>query len=295
MEIKAALPEEFSGETGDANRWLMAMEAYFTLHEDKYPDATRTMVFLNRISKGWGKAFAEAWLTKLKDEHIADADKTWTKIKKAFKATFTPYDIAAQAQVALVSLNQDWKNSSGFDKYISSFSFLLVCSGIINYHTLLEWFLQGLDLQIAIQLTPTGAVKASTTMEEPYSKASEIEGEYCHITLLRRGPQPSYGGGSHYHNPNAMDMDHLTLSLVEQACHMHENCCFICHKEGCSTRNHPGYNQSHPMGSWHNNLKLSQTAHTKVVSTTLHSTPTPHQDNPLDSFLKDVTKTQGHD
>ena len=34
MEIKAALPEEFSRETRDANRWLMAMEAYFILHED---------------------------------------------------------------------------------------------------------------------------------------------------------------------------------------------------------------------------------------------------------------------
>ena len=76
MEIKAALPEEFSGETRDANRWLMAIEAYFTLHEDKYSNSARTMVFLNRMSKGWGKAFAEAWLTKLKDKHITDADKT---------------------------------------------------------------------------------------------------------------------------------------------------------------------------------------------------------------------------
>ena len=50
MEIKAALLEEFSKEIGDANRWLMAMEIYFTLHEDKYPNSARTMVFLNRIS-----------------------------------------------------------------------------------------------------------------------------------------------------------------------------------------------------------------------------------------------------
>ena len=52
MEIKAALPEEFSGETRDANKWLMAIEAYFTLHEDKYSNSARTMVFLNRMSKG---------------------------------------------------------------------------------------------------------------------------------------------------------------------------------------------------------------------------------------------------
>ena len=87
------------------------------------------------------KAFAKAWLTKLEDEHITDVDKTWTKIKKAFKAAFTPYDAAAQAQVTLASLNQDWKSPSRFNKYISSFSLLSVHSGITNYHTLSEWFL----------------------------------------------------------------------------------------------------------------------------------------------------------
>ena len=89
VDIKATLPKEFSIETGDANRWLMAMKAYFTLHVDKFPDEVQTMVFLNRMSKGQGKAFAKAWLTKLKDECITDTNKNWTKIKKSFKATFT--------------------------------------------------------------------------------------------------------------------------------------------------------------------------------------------------------------
>ena len=253
------------------------------------------MVFLNRMSKRQGKAFAEAWFIKLKDECIADADKTWTKIKKAFKAAFAPYNIAAQARVALASLNQDWKNPSGFDKYISSFSLLSVHSRITNYHALSEWFLQALDPQIAVQLTLSGAVKASTTMVELYSKVFKIKEGYHCIASLRRGSQPSYGWGSCHHNPNAMDVNRLTLSLVEQACHMCENHCFICHKEGCSTRNHPGYNQNCPTGSWYNNSKPSQTAHARIVSTTPHSTPTPHQDNLLDTFLKDIAKTQGHD
>ena len=94
--------------------------------------------------------FAEAWLTKLEDEHITNADKTWTKIKKAFKATFTPYNAAVQAWVALTLLNQDWKNPSGFNKYISSFSLLSVCSRIADYHTLSEWFLWGLNPQIVV-------------------------------------------------------------------------------------------------------------------------------------------------
>ena len=49
------------------------------------------------------------------------------------------------------------------------------------------------------------------------------------------------------------------------------------------------------MGSWHNNSKPSQTAHARIISTTSHLTPTPCQDDPLDTFLKDITKTQGRD
>ena len=97
-------------------------------------------------------------------------------------------------------------------------------------------------------------------------------------------------------DPNAMDMDCLTLSLVEHTHHMCKNHCFIYHKEGHSTRNHPGYNCGCPTGSWCINLKPSQTAHVRAISTTSHSTPSSsHQDVPLDSFLKDVIKTQGRD
>ena len=188
MEIKAALPEEFSRKTRDANRWLMAMEDYFAFHTDKYPNEVWTMVCLNRMSKGQEKAFDKAWLIKLKNKCITDADKTWTKIKKAFKAVFTPYNTAMQAWVALTLLNQDRKNPLGFNKYISSFSLLCICSGITDYHALSEWFLHSLDPQITVQLTLSGAVKTSTTIKELYSKASEIEGSYCHITSLRRGP-----------------------------------------------------------------------------------------------------------
>ena len=76
---------------------------------------------------------------------------------------------------------------------------------------------------------------------------------------------------------------------------MCETHCFICHKEGCPTRNYLGYNWNCPTDSWHNNSKPSQTAYAWVISTTPHLTPTPCQDDSLDTFLKDVTKTQGCD
>ena len=104
--------------------------------------------------------------------------------------------------------------------YISLFSLLSIHSGITNYYALSEWFLCSLNPQIGVQLTLLEAIKASITMEELYSKSSEIEGSYHHIASLRRGLQPSYGGHDYHHDPNAMDVDHLTLFLAECTCHM---------------------------------------------------------------------------
>ena len=89
-EIKATLPEEFSGEPADTNRWLLAMGGYFALHKDKYSEEAKTYIFLNRMPKGRGKAFSESWLSKLLDDKVADSKKTIQKIIESFKAAFSP-------------------------------------------------------------------------------------------------------------------------------------------------------------------------------------------------------------
>ena len=44
-----------------------------------------------------------------------------------------------------------------------------------------------------------------------------------------------------------MDIDAICLSSVERAKHMKHNKCFICHKVGCHTKNHP-WDQPHNQG-----------------------------------------------
>ena len=78
--------------------------------------------------------------------------QNWTKIKKAFKAAFTSYNTAVQARVALASLNQDQKDSLGFDKYIFSFSLLSVHSEITDYCYDQYFFINGLSIFFTFSL-----------------------------------------------------------------------------------------------------------------------------------------------
>ena len=72
--------------------------------------------------------------------------------QKAFKAAFTSYNTAVQAQVALASLNQDQKDSLGFDKYIFSFSLLFVHSEITDYCYDQYFFINGLSIFFTFSL-----------------------------------------------------------------------------------------------------------------------------------------------
>ena len=50
----------------------------------------------------------------------------------------------------------------------------------------------------------------------------------------------SSGSKKNSQDPNTMDVNWIYLTPVQQAEHLGNNKCLICHKVGCSTRNHPG-------------------------------------------------------
>ncbi len=205
-EIKAALPEEYSGNVEDARRWLLAMEGYFALHDRFGTDeAAKKYTLLNRMSKGRGKAFSEGWHIKLTDEMVPDSQKTYAKIKEAFMITFSPYNTKETARSEMSRIRQSHKEK-GFDDYLSEFSLLAVRSGITDRGALTEWFLQGVSEKIANQLSMSGILKTATTMEEIYNKAAQIDAGLRRIHGLKKGPLVAYGGGGH-RDPNAMDVD----------------------------------------------------------------------------------------
>ena len=78
-----------------------------------------------------------------------------------------------------------------------------------------------------------------TTLNEWIRQASKFHTQQKWIATL-------WGGGSIRSflsrttwDPNVMDIDAICLSSIERAEHMKHNKCFICHKVGCHTKNHP--------------------------------------------------------
>jgi hypothetical protein len=52
VELKARLPDDFSGNAEDAARWLLAISAYFAMNATIYSDDTKILTTLNQMSKG---------------------------------------------------------------------------------------------------------------------------------------------------------------------------------------------------------------------------------------------------
>ena len=93
-EIKAGLLEDFSGKNEDTTQWLLAMKAYFRMHEEIYKkEKNIILVFLTKMSKGRGETFAEGWYLKLINMAIPDSEQTFQKLGDAFEATFILKDI----------------------------------------------------------------------------------------------------------------------------------------------------------------------------------------------------------
>ena len=78
----------------------------------------------------------------------------------------------------------------------------------------------------------------------------------------------------------AMDVDQIYLTSVQRAEHIRNNKCFICHKVGCSTQNHPGTKGRAPIKTYQ---PRNQCLHNiRNTDTPPLPTPDPPRTQPID-------------
>ena len=82
-------------------------------------------------------------------------------------------------------------------------------------------------------------------------------------------------------DPNIMDIDAIRLSPIERVEHMKYNKCFICHKVGCHTKNHP-WDQPRNQGP---SCPSRNPARVRAITTTPAITPTPKPKLELAQFV----------
>ena len=221
LEIKAALPEHFSGESDDAIRWVDTMEAYFSINPSTFKDDnTKSITMLNKMNQGHGKYFAGVWLKKLADPNVKATDKDWKTIKKAFEDMFYPYHLEETARDKLNELRQIATcKDDGFQTYLSKFQYLADQSQAGDTPEVQRLFANGLDPQLSTMIY--SMEKVPDTLKAWMGKAIDFHWQKARILTLKKGhglPLSSFTSSSSSTNdPNAMDVDTIRLRKLSPA------------------------------------------------------------------------------
>ena len=237
-ELKAGLPKDFSGNFKDLNRWMLSLQAYFEMNSSVYNNKAKLLTALNKMSKRRGKPFSEGWFYKLNDTTIPDNEKTWDKMVASFNMTFYPFDIQNKASRTMNCLVQNLRDhEEGFQKYVMDFQLAAAQIGIKDEEILIEVFTTGLDPSLGQMVLSVKDIP--TMLNEWIRQASKFHAQQKWITALQGGGSIRFFLSRMTQDPNTMDIDAICLSPIERAEHMKHNKCFICHKIGCHTKNHP--------------------------------------------------------
>ena len=240
-ELKAGLPRNLSGKEEDANLWLLAMKAYFAMNPSLYEEKNKILVFLNKMDAGQGWSFTEGWLMKCVNENIKDEDWTFAKIKATFIKTFISTDHASKAWHSLAHMQMEVDPVNGdFHKFKSEFELEAAWSRVTDEHILMDMLGQAVSANLAFKMT--ALLEELKTHKLWLHKAGQFYDAaiwMCKLWGETNYIPASSGPKKNSQDPNAMDVNWIYLTPVQQAEHIWNNNCFICHKIGCSTKNHP--------------------------------------------------------
>ena len=163
-------------------RWLMAMKAYFRMHQDFYDDEKEiTTVFLNKLTNGRAGTLAEGCYTKLTNPSIPDLELTVDKLYITFKETFISRDIQDQAHQDIYSLSMKQLNED-FDEYSVAFKLAQAQSKVNDDRLLIDALQRGISYDLAVMMTraalPRGQEETRWRWEQWLDKAGEFYRNY---------------------------------------------------------------------------------------------------------------------
>lgn len=116
-ELKARLPEDFSGWNKDAAQWIIEMKAYFDMNNAKYNSSKQLLTTLNKMCKGWGASFSKGWYMKLADPNVLNEDKTFEKFKVDFHKALILVGLQDWARMFLSTMSMEGHFNEDFDHY----------------------------------------------------------------------------------------------------------------------------------------------------------------------------------
>jgi len=154
VDVKAGLPEDFSGRSDDARQWILAMSTYFNMCRTQYTSKQMKLILLNKMSKGQDTNFSEGWLSKIADNTILEDKKTKGLIVYDFAKVFLSTDKTSRARAALADLCMEGLPFKGdFHGFHSSFELEAGKSRVIDENVLKDMLRQAVLTDLAFKMT----------------------------------------------------------------------------------------------------------------------------------------------
>jgi hypothetical protein len=240
-ELNLNKPEPFEGNRDNFKKFLQNVEVYMDVNHETYNNDLRKIAFiLSFMASGaaatWKAQFIEEAYNRPTPANPNDRLGTYTQFRKDLTEAFSMFDSVGDALDELRSLRM--KKTDSIDEHIAKFKMLAAESKIDTTNPLtIELFKEtlpwGLTLQLMRLETPL------KTIADWYEWAAELNHKHTKINRAVERTQGSSGGKApqkkYYfprreRDPNAMDVDRLTIEERDKL--LKEGKCFKCRKTG---------------------------------------------------------------
>jgi Ty3 transposon capsid-like protein/Zinc knuckle len=241
-ELNVNKPKPFDGNRDNFKKFLQNVEVYMDVNHETYNNDLRKIAF---ILSFMATGSAATWKTQFIDEAYArpappnpnDRLGTYTQFRKDLMEVFSMFDSVGDALDELQSLRK--KKTESIDEHIAKFKMLAAESKIDTTNPLtIELFKETLPWGLTLQL-----MKLETplkTIADWYEWAAELDHKHAKINRAvertwgtggkDKVPQKKYYFPRREQDPNAMDIDRLTIEERDKL--LKEGKCFRCRKTG---------------------------------------------------------------
>jgi Ty3 transposon capsid-like protein/Zinc knuckle len=242
-ELNLNKPEVFDGNRNSFKDFLQTVEVYMDVNHKTYNNDLRKIAFvLSFMTTG----AAATWKAQFIDEAYSwpipanpnDRLGTYAQFRKDLKDAFSMFDSVGNALDELRSLRK--KQTESIDEHIAKFKMLAAELKIDTTNPLtIELFKETLPWGLTLQL-----MKLETplkTITDWYEWAAELDHKHAKINKAvertrgtsggkDKAPQKKYYFPQREQDPNAMDVDRLTIKERDKL--LKEGKCFRCQKIG---------------------------------------------------------------
>ena len=261
VEIRIGHPNDYDGDSDTARQWANSVAMYLAMNEAVYDTDQKKIIFAHSFMT---KGTAASWADNKNEKALVEVDGrrvgwgTWKDWIADFGNTFYFGDHRTTSRQAL----QNMRQTGDVKEYITKFRFHAGNSGITDNSALIGYFQKGIKNVLmekiyAMETVPTtieGWINKAQIFENNWKQGQIVKKEKHYDGNERTRQNPFHSKpyqGTKPRDPNAMDVDRITLSPEEKDRYFREALCFECGQKGhraavCRNRQGPSRPRFNP-------------------------------------------------